>query len=113
MKPEKYTAKQFIDAIRDADGIVTVACRRVGCSPVTFYNYCKKYPSVQKAYDKVKENTDRAVTNKLMEMAFNDGHKDQLSALKYYTACKLGWRVGHDVTTNGKDIHLMKWTDEE
>lgn len=112
MKPEKYTPQQMMDAIRDADGILVVACRALGCHPTTFYRYCEQYPEVQAAYDEAKTKTDRAVENELMDIAFNKAHKDQLSALKYYTACKMGWRVGTDVTSAGEKIGFLKWSDE-
>jgi hypothetical protein len=51
--PDKphYTAAQMIAALHECKGMVFLAARRLGCSPQTIANYCKRYPSVQAAKD--------------------------------------------------------------
>lgn len=46
---QHYSAKQVIDALEASRGMVYLAARRLGCSPQTVLNYCKRYPSVEAA----------------------------------------------------------------
>ena len=79
-------------------------------SRTTFYEYCKESDELQSAYDEAKKNTDMAIENELLGMAFDGRHKDQLGAIKYYTACKMGWRVtsGLDITSKDDKIEGFK-----
>jgi ACT domain-containing protein len=106
----KINIKEAIEAIEQAEGVVTVACRSLGISRVTFYRYCKDFPELQKAYDETKAVTDTAIVNELLGIAFDSNHKDQLAAIKYYTSCKMGWRVstGLDVTSKDEKIDGFK-----
>jgi len=46
---QRYTAAQVAQAIVDADGIVTHAAKRLGCTRKTVYRYIEKYVTVQDA----------------------------------------------------------------
>lgn len=47
----KYKINDMINAINATKGMVYVAADKLGCDPVTIYNYAKKYPEVQAAID--------------------------------------------------------------
>ena len=69
MPPQKsYTPEQMADAIRESNGILAVAARRVGCSRTTIHTYVNKYASVRKAYEDANETTLDFVEGKLMEL---------------------------------------------
>ena len=48
---ERYTAKQFIDAIPGTMGIIRDVARRVGCTWLTARRYIERYPTVRRAYE--------------------------------------------------------------
>ena len=50
-KVNGHTAEEVIQAIEDAHGILTVAASKLGISRVTIWRYCKRYPTIQLAYE--------------------------------------------------------------
>lgn len=50
-----WTAAQMAHAIRTSRGILAAAARSLGCERETVVNYCKRYPTVQAAYDEQRE----------------------------------------------------------
>lgn len=48
---EKYSAARIVEALQRSKGMVYVAARDIGCSPMTIYNYARRYPSVQAEID--------------------------------------------------------------
>lgn len=48
---DKYTAEQFIEAIKDSAGIVSAIAQRLGCEWHTARHYIDHHPTVRKAYD--------------------------------------------------------------
>lgn len=55
-KPPQFTAQQFIDAIPDSDGIVSVIAVKVGCSWLTARRYIDNYPTIKAAFDAERES---------------------------------------------------------
>lgn len=47
----KFTAQQIIEALNQTKGMIYLAAKKLHCSPVTVYNYAKRYKSVQQAID--------------------------------------------------------------
>ena len=45
----KYTAAQVVQALNDCQGMIYLAARRLGCSPVTIWSYCKRFKTVRDA----------------------------------------------------------------
>ena len=43
----RYSAEQVIDALAEPVALVFLAAKRLGCTPETIGNYCRRYPSVQ------------------------------------------------------------------
>ena len=61
---EKFTAKQFIDAIAGTGGVISEIASRVGCSWNTARKYIDKYATVKAAWQEERERiTDKARSN--------------------------------------------------
>lgn len=46
-----YKAEEVAKAITDAKGLITVAAKRLGCSPNTIYAHIEKNPTVKQAME--------------------------------------------------------------
>lgn len=55
MATERYTAKQIINALIEANGYISVVARRLGCNFQTICNYRDKYPEVKRAITAIEE----------------------------------------------------------
>jgi hypothetical protein len=44
-----YTVAQVIAALQETKGMVFLAAKRLGCTPETVQNYCKRHPTVMAA----------------------------------------------------------------
>ena len=51
----KFTTKQMIDAVRDAEGNLSDAARILGCHRSTVHNYVNRYSTVKQAYEEENE----------------------------------------------------------
>lgn len=80
----RYTAAQFIKAIKGSAGIVTTIANRVGCDWYTAKKWITEHPTVQRAYVAEAETvTDMAESNLFKAMKAGDPW-----ALKFYLATK-------------------------
>lgn len=87
MKKEKWTAADMIRVLKEAQGMVYVAARKLGCSHQTVYNYAKRYATVQQVID---EETGHFIdTGEL--------------ALKRAVLAGEGWAVCFLLKTKGKE----------
>ena len=50
---EHYTKEQMIEALKESNGFISVAARRLGCSVTTVANYRDKYPEIQQVVDDI------------------------------------------------------------
>ena len=85
-KKQRYTAQQVIDALQDAKGYVSKAASFLRCAPTTVYEYAKRYPTVQQAWDDIREERHDFVENALAKR-INEGSD---TAIIFYlkTQCK-------------------------
>lgn len=67
------TAKEYAEAIREANGLVTVAARRLGVSRQAIYSMRDKHKSVAQALDDARERTTDLAEGKLIQQ-INDGN---------------------------------------
>jgi hypothetical protein len=65
MSKKRYTAQQVIDALEEAKGYVSVAASHLRCDPQTVYNYANEFPSVQRAWDAIREERHDSVESAL------------------------------------------------
>lgn len=87
MKKEQYKTKDIIRALKETQGMIYLAARRMGCSPTTIYTYAKRYPTVQ---DAINEHRGHFVDT--CELA-----------LKRAVVDGEGWAVCFALKTLGKD----------
>jgi hypothetical protein len=83
---EKYSAAAMIRAIDETKGLLTVAARRLGCSPDTIHRYRKIHPKIEEAI----QNARNSITD--------------LAEAALYKAIQAGeaWAVCFYLKTQGK-----------
>jgi hypothetical protein len=74
------TAERMIDAVKEARGFVTKACDILGIGRTSFYNYLKRYATVQQALEDTREKRHEWVESKLMKAI----EADNLTAIIFY-----------------------------
>ena len=52
----KYSLEQIKDAITKAGGFITIACKSLGCTRKTIYNYLEKYPELKEVVADIREH---------------------------------------------------------
>ncbi len=117
---ERYTTKEVIQALQDAQGIKAHAAKLLGCSRWTVDNYIKRHPTVARAYEDLRETMiDRAERGLLAKLLLEDWHaiKYVLSTLgkdRGYTERKeLTGRDGGDIAVKTYiTISPDDWDDE-
>jgi hypothetical protein len=62
-----HTAEEFVEAIKEAKGFVSVAARRLGCSRSTMYRAIERYSSVAEAVKDARESMTDLAEGKLLE----------------------------------------------
>jgi hypothetical protein len=119
MKTNKIlqTKKALLSALEASLGVVTIACRNVGVSRVTFYEYLKEDPEFAEA---VREMDD--VVLDFAESQLHKQIKDNNTAATIFYLKTKGKRRGyvesqhHDHTTDGKPIQLpvisFEWPED-
>ena len=55
-RPNGHTAEEVANAIRDANGMVSAAARKLGVTRKTVYNYINKYVTVKEALADARES---------------------------------------------------------
>lgn len=55
-KTQQFTAQQVADALTQAKGFVSVACRNLGCSDQTVRNYIERYAVCKQAVTDARES---------------------------------------------------------
>jgi hypothetical protein len=97
---------KLLTALEKSLGIVTSACKSVGCDRTTFYNYYNTDPDFKLKVDSIQEITIDFAESQLLKSIQNGSD----TATIFYLKCK-GKKRGYidraelDVTTNGKDIN--------
>ena len=72
-RPNGHTAADVAQAIRDTNGMVSAAARKLGVSRQTVYRYINQYVSVKEAVDDAREQLLDMTESKLFE-AVKDGN---------------------------------------
>lgn len=92
MPEQKYTPQQMIDALMETGGIVTEACRILGCHRSTYYEYIKQYPEIKEAHDACNEDSLDESESVLMRFVRGEikgmGPRERLDAVKYHLRTK-------------------------
>ncbi len=64
-KKERYTAQEVIDALNDAKGYVSKTASNLRCNPCTVYAYANRHPTIQQAWDDIREARHDSVESAL------------------------------------------------
>jgi hypothetical protein len=111
MKKEKWTAAQIIDALKESQGMVYVAARKLGCHHQTIYNYANRYAKVQSAIDAERGHFLDTTELALKRAVLNGEGWAVCFALKTLGKDR-GYVERHQVEHSGK-IDVTKLSDEE
>ena len=101
------TAKQMIDAVTEARGLVTRAADILGISRASFYNKMAKYETVKQALADTREKRHEWVESKLMKQVDNDN----LTAIIFYLKTQgkhLGYVERQEVTGAGDNAITIR-----
>tara|TARA_R110000765_G_scaffold54082_3_gene108065 strand:- start:1138 stop:1497 length:360 start_codon:yes stop_codon:yes gene_type:complete len=73
----KFTEEQIKDAITKAGGFITIACKSLGCTRKTIYNYIDKYPELKEVVTDIREHYLDIAEASLIQKV-KDGHTPEL-----------------------------------
>ena len=62
-----HTLEEVISAIKDSNGLLAAAARKLGVTRQTVYNYVKKYATVKQALEEARDTNLDYTEGKLME----------------------------------------------
>ena len=96
----RYKQEEILEAIKKSGGFLTKAAEQLGCTYHTVWNYLKKYKSLQKALEEIKEKQLDFAESKLI----GEINASNLTAIIFYLKCKgkdRGYIERHEIT--GKD----------
>ena len=74
------TTKEYVQAIHDANGLITVAARRLGVDRSAIYKARERHPSIAKAMEDARERTTDLAEGKLFQQ-INEGN---MTAIIFY-----------------------------
>ena len=67
----RLSNQQIIDALRDVNGMVYLAARKLGCAPNTIYNRMAKSPAIRQACDDARGEMIDISEQKLRQAVLN------------------------------------------
>lgn len=102
----------IIQALEKTLGVVTPACRKVGISRQTFYNWYENDKEFKDKVDDLKEYAHDFVKSKVYECI---GDKVP-SIIMHYTKTQMGWTERTDINVSSDDrikIEIMPFDEEQ
>lgn len=110
-KPARLKATDYAQAITEAQGLISVAARRLGVSRSAVYNAINRHPTVAEAAEDARERTTDLAEGKLYAK-INDG---DITAIIFYlkTQGKTRGYVERQERVHSGSIDLKSLTDEE
>ena len=55
-RPQRFTEERVAQAVEEANGILPITARNLGCSKSTVYEYLKRYPSLKDVLSEARES---------------------------------------------------------
>ena len=110
-KSERFTAQQVIDALQEAKGYVSQAASLLHCTAGTVYNYAKRYPTVQQAWDDIREERHDFVESALAKRIREGSDTAIIFYLK--TQCKARGYVERYQMEHSGSIDVSRLSDEQ
>lgn len=109
----RLTAARVAQALRDAQGAVTVAATTLGCSRKTIYRYVERYPAVKEALDDAREVVIDTAELKLKQ-AVTKGEPWAISMVLRTIGRHRGYIEAKEQRVSGNlGIDLSRLTDEQ
>jgi hypothetical protein len=102
----EYNKKRLIEAMERSLGIVTGACKEVGISRNTFYEYYKTDEEFKKAIDDINEITLDFAENQLLKKIKEGSERSILFYMKY-KGRKRGYSDNIDISSGGEPIKII------
>lgn len=110
-KPDKYSAKELIAAIKNTGGIKQRIAEKLGIHRHTLYKYEKQYPTVAQAIkDEVEKIIDKAESNVFKSIQEGD-IEDSWKLLKYRGKDR-GYAEKTEFEGEVKTTIIVKYADE-
>lgn len=101
------TKKQIIQALKEANGVITVAAKSLDCTRQAIYKRMKKDDDIVEAREQAREGMIDTAENQLHDLITNPDHKDHYKAIRYYLTTQgrnRGYGDQVDITTDGESI---------
>lgn len=110
-KASQYKPSDYAQAITEAQGLISVAARRLGVSRSSVYNAINRHPTVAEAAEDARERTTDLAEGKLYSK-INEG---DITAIIFYlkTQGKARGYVERQERVHSGSIDLKSLTDEE
>lgn len=117
-RPEAIDREELISAIWAAQGKVTVAAQRLGCTVRTIYNYANKYATVQNALDEARAMWDEKLVDLAELKLFQEVNDGNAWAIKYALSTKgksRGYVERQEVTgADGGALNVVvRWPEQD
>ena len=117
-RPEAIDREELISAIWAAQGKVTVAAQRLGCTVRTIYNYANKYATVQNAIDEARAMWDEKLVDLAELKLFQEVNDGNAWAIKYALSTKgkhRGYVERQEVTgADGGALNVVvRWPEQD
>ncbi len=117
-RPEAINREELISAIWAAQGKVTVAAQRLGCTVRTIYNYANKYATVQNAIDEARAMWDEKLVDLAELKLFQEVNDGNAWAIKYALSTKgksRGYVERQEVTgADGGALNVVvRWPEQD
>ena len=97
----KYDPARVAQALIDAEGDVSAACRAIGCGRVTIYEYKERFPEVKAAYDEWRPVMVETAKSNIMAILKDRTHPKHYDASVFVLKGQAkadGWTERHEVT---------------
>ncbi len=110
MKTMKFKPAEVAEAIREANGFITYAARRLGCNPMTVSRYIARYEIFKSAYEEA-QNAMKDFAESQLYKLIAEGNT---AAIIFYLKTKArdrGYSERIDINPDGIRIEL-RWADK-
>ena len=117
-RTEAIDREKLINAIWAAQGKITVAAQRMGCTVRTIYNYANKYATVQNAIDEARAMWDEKLVDLAELKLFQEVNDGSAWAIKYALSTKgksRGYVERQEVTgADGGALNVVvRWPEQD
>ena len=109
-KTQQYTAQQVADALTQAKGFVSVACRNLGCSDQTVRNYIERYAVCKQAVTDAREAMIDMAEGKLYQNIANNDTTSIIFFLKTQAKSR-GYVERQEVTGPDGGAIVIRWDE--